>query len=230
MSLHPCFRRRWFMQVCLGKLSHRSMHLWRSVFFCGCASNAQDSPKASPRVLYNWKNFIDQLQLLLKFMNAEWKVAKAQNADFNVPTCGKIAVWQLCRETQPLSNSHDGLNLKCLDQCHGVRSHGTSSSQGRRKRIVVQPSKFDRCVSILVFAEGDLCRFAQEGLPTEASLVDISVFLWLRKQRPRFAQGQPKGCFQLKELHSRATYFTQTPKKNIKNQDFGTVIWQCWAE
>ena len=33
------------------------------------------------------------------------------------------------------------------------------------------------------------------GLP-----VDISVSLWLRKQRPRFAQGQPKGYFQMKEL------------------------------
>ena len=31
--------------------------------------------------------------------------------------------------------------------------------------------------------------------------VDISVFRWLGKQRPRFAQGQPKGSFQLKELH-----------------------------
>ena len=33
------------------------------------------------------------------------------------------------------------------------------------------------------------------GLP-----VDISVSLWLRKQRPRFAQGQPKGYFQTKEF------------------------------
>ena len=38
------------------------------------------------------------------------------------------------------------------------------------------------------------------GLPRKATL-DISVFLSLRKQRPRFAQGQPKGYFQLKELH-----------------------------
>ena len=55
-------------------------------------------------------------------MNADWKVEKAQYAEFNVPTCGKIAVWQPCRETQPLWNSHDGLNLTCLDQCHGVGS------------------------------------------------------------------------------------------------------------
>ena len=40
-------------------------------------------------------------------MNADWKVEKAQYAEFNVPTCGKVAVWQLCRERQPLWNSHD---------------------------------------------------------------------------------------------------------------------------
>ena len=44
---------------------------------------------------------------------------------------GNIAVCQLCRERQPFWNSHDGLNLTCLDQCHGVGSHGTSSSQGK---------------------------------------------------------------------------------------------------
>ena len=46
-------------------------------------------------------------------------------------------------QRQPVRNSHDGLNLTCLDQCHGVGSHGTSSSQGRRKKIVIQQSEFD---------------------------------------------------------------------------------------
>ena len=53
----------------------------------------------------------------------------------------------------------------------------------------------------------------RKTLPRKQAFVDISIFLWLRKQPPRFAQGQPKGYFQLKELHSMATYFTQTPKK-----------------
>ena len=35
-------------------------------------------------------------------INADWKVEKAQYAEFNAPTCDKIAVWQLCKETQPL--------------------------------------------------------------------------------------------------------------------------------
>ena len=99
-------------------------------------------------------------------MNADWKVAKAQYAEFNVPTCGKIAVWHSLGGTVM---THDGLNLTCLDQCHGVRSHGTSSSQGWRKRIVVQ-SKFVPWVYILVFAQGNSCRFAWEAFPRNRPL------------------------------------------------------------
>ena len=40
----------------------------------------------------------------------------------------------------------------------------------------------------------------RKGFPQKHAFVDISVFLWLRKQQPRFAQGQPKGYFQMKEL------------------------------
>ena len=38
-------------------------------------------------------------------MNADWKGKKAQYAGFNVPTCGEIAVWQLCRETACVEQS-----------------------------------------------------------------------------------------------------------------------------
>ena len=57
---------------------------------------------------------------------------------FNLPACGNIAIWQLRRERQLLWNRHDGPNLTCLDQCHGVPSHGTSFFRGWRTRIVVQ--------------------------------------------------------------------------------------------
>ena len=40
----------------------------------------------------------------------------------------------------------------------------------------------------------------RESLPRKQALVDISVFLWLRQQQPRFAQGQPKGYSLTKEL------------------------------
>ena len=57
-------------------------------------------------------------------MNADWKVEKAQYAEFNVPTCGKIAVWQLCRERQPFWNSHVWINAMVF--------------VGWRQRIVLQ--------------------------------------------------------------------------------------------
>ena len=130
---------------------------------------AQAPPKAGAKnkVLYSlqWQSKFDPWVYILVFaeaikaiaqMNTDWQVEKAQYAEFNVPTCGKIAVWQLYRERQPLWNSHDGLNLTCLDQCHGVRSHGKSSSQSWRKRIATRQSEFDPWVYILVFAEGDL--------------------------------------------------------------------------
>ena len=41
----------------------------------------------------------------------------------------------------------------------------------------------------------------RKAFPWKQAFVDISVFPWLGKQRPRFAQGQPKGYFQMKELH-----------------------------
>ena len=38
--------------------------------------------------------------------------------------------------------------------------------------------------------------------PRKQAFVDISIDVWLHKQQPRFAQDQPKGYFQLKELHT----------------------------
>ena len=97
------------------------------MFFCPCASNArfaQGEPK---------KEFHRTTKAIAE-MNADRKVEKAQHAEFNVPTCGKIAVCQLCRERQLVWNSHDGLNLTCV---------GTSFAQGWRKRIVIQQFEFD---------------------------------------------------------------------------------------
>ena len=143
-----------------GKPSDGSRPLWTSVYFCGCASNGQDSPKASPRAIFKWKNLTEPLKLLPRWMKGgeSWMPPCANSCRY-MPKWANTAVCQLCRERQPLLNSHDGLNLTCLYQCPGVRSPGTNSSQGWRKRIVVQ-SKFDRWVYILVFAEADLCRFA----------------------------------------------------------------------
>ena len=43
-----------------------------------------------------------------------------------------------------------------------------------------------------------------KACPRKHAFVDISVFLWLHKQQPRFAKGQPKGYFQMQELDRTA--------------------------
>ena len=145
-------------------------------------------------------------------MNADWKVDKAQYAEFNVPTCDKIAVWQVCKERQPLWNSHDGLNLTCLDQCHRVRPHGKSSSEGWRNRIVIQQSEsiLERTPtiadSILVSDQTDLFSFATHGdeygmprkaLPRKQAKVDTG---------HRILPGPTQGSFQMKELDRTTIY------------------------
>ena len=85
----------------------------------------QDSPKASPMAIFKWKNLIGQLNPLLEWMlNESWR--RLSLLSLTCQLFFHIAVWQLCREGQPLWKSHDGLNLTCLDQCHGVRFHGTN--------------------------------------------------------------------------------------------------------
>ena len=55
-------------------------------------------------------------------MNERWIRLNANTSQTQyVPLCANIASHQLYRERQPLWKSRDGLNLACLDQCHGVR-------------------------------------------------------------------------------------------------------------
>ena len=155
-------------------------------------------------------------------MNVEWRVEKAEYAEFNGPTWSNIAIWQLCRERQPVWKSRDGLNLTCLDQCHGVRFHGTSTSQGWRKRIVGQ-STVQIWVYILVFDEGDFCRFAKESLPTEIGKGrhwTHVFFCGCANNAPRFAQGQPNGYFQMKELDGTIGPIAQMCAE----------CWACWVQ
>ena len=56
--------------------------------------------------------------------------------------------------------------------------------------------EFTYLFSLKVICAGSL----RKGFPQKHAFVDISAFLWLRKQQPRFAQGQPTGYYQMKEL------------------------------
>ena len=187
MSSHPCFRRRWLLQVCLGKaFPQKHAFVDISVFL--------SLRKQQPRFAQGQpKKEFHRTSKAIAEMNADWKVEKAQYAEFNVPTCGKFAVWQLCRERQPFWNSHDGLNLTCLDQCHCDRSHGTSSSWGCRQRIVKVYSlnlidEFTSLFSPKVIVAG----LPRESFPTEACLCGHTRFSVVAqataKIRPRPAQ------------------------------------------
>ena len=103
---------------------------------------------------------------------------------------------------------HDGLNLRCLNQCHGVRSHATSFSLAQKNCCAVSLNLIHELTSLFspkVISAGVLGK----AFPRNQVFVDISVFLWLRKQRPRFAQGQPKGYFETKELHRTTKPYSQ---------------------
>ena len=159
---------RWLLQVCLGKAfppKHAFVDI--SVFLSSNARFAQGQPK---KEFHRTTKAIDQ-------MNTDGRVEKAQYVEFNVPTCGKIAVWQLCRERQPVWNSHDGLNLTCL---HKLLPRLTPKNCYK----VYSLNLIDEFIS-LFSPKGDCCR---ESFPH--AFVDISVFLWLRtKILPRLAQG-----------------------------------------
>ena len=138
MSLHPCFHKDEYCRFPkesfpteIGKGRH-----WTSVFVCGCASNAKGQPKA----IFKWKNSIEQMKLLSQWMKGGegWMPTRPKpNMCHYVLTLHLIS----CAEKDSLCGrvmSHNGLNLTCLDQCHGVRFHGGSTSQGWRKRLVIQ--------------------------------------------------------------------------------------------
>ena len=148
-----------------------------------CLCGHQSLRKQQPRFAQGQpKKEFHRTSKAIADMNADWKVEKAQYAEFNVPTCGKFAVWQLCRESKAFWNSHDGLNLTCLDQCHGVRWR--------------TPENCDKVYSLNLIDEFTSLfslKVIVAGLPRESfphAFVDISVILWLcTKILPRLAQG-----------------------------------------
>ena len=91
-----------------------------------------------------------------------------------VPTWANIAVCQLCRERQPLRNSHDGLNLTCLDQCHGVGSHGTSSSQGWRRKKCYKVYSLNMSLFFPQFEVFPPQRTSQFGVKMPSCITDLS--------------------------------------------------------
>ena len=73
-----------------------------SAFFCGCASNAPRFVQGQPKAIFIYFRMkdVDRRIEAIAQVNVESKEEKVERAEFNVPTCGHIAVCQRCRDKQ----------------------------------------------------------------------------------------------------------------------------------
>ena len=115
------------------------------------------------------------------------------NMCHHMPTWANIAACQLCRATQPLWNSHDGPELNMFGSMPWCSFpwHKLIARLAQTNCCINLTHEFTSLFSPKVIYAG-LLRKVVARCCTDR----ISVFLRLRKQRPRFAQGQPKGYFQ----------------------------------
>ena len=90
MSLHPCFHKDEycrFAKESLPKEIGKGTH-WTSVFVCGCTSNALRFAQGQPKGYFQVKELDETIEPIAQMMLNE----KAEYAEFNLPTCGNIAV------------------------------------------------------------------------------------------------------------------------------------------
>ena len=92
------------------------------------ATGHQILPRPAQGLFSNWRNLIEQLKLFLKWMLIErWRRPSMLSS-----MCQHVTRLQFdsCAKKDSLCGTvmiHDGLNLTCLDQCHGVRSHAAQA-------------------------------------------------------------------------------------------------------
>ena len=100
------------------------------MLFCGCASNSQDSPKASQRVIFKWKKLIQQLNLLLEWVLKErwrrprvlsWTCLHVATLQFDRcaekdSLCGTGMMAWICRATNFTQTPKKNKNEVC--NCH----------------------------------------------------------------------------------------------------------------
>ena len=168
MSLHPCFRRRWLLQVCLGKtFPQKHAFVDISVFVCLRKQRprfAQGQPK---------KEFHRTTKAIAQ-MNADWKVEKAQYAESKMwQDCSLTAVQ---RKTAFLEQSWwPGSMLWC--SFPWVHNNLCAARKGVVGVHGAGPKGYQQ-----VFIHT-----SHSGAVTLDALLN---------QQPRFAQGQPKKEFQ----------------------------------
>ena len=136
------------------------LSLWTSVFFRGRASNSQDSPKASPRAIFKWKNSVEPLQLLSQWMTGgeNWMPTCANMCHY-VPAWANIAVCQLCRKKTAFVEQSWWPELNLFGSMRWCSFP--------RHKLLPRPAQ-KNCCGVWIwsmslhpcFAEDDLCRFA----------------------------------------------------------------------
>ena len=119
---------------------------------------------------------MDRIEAIAQ-VNVESKEEKVERAEFNVPTCGHIAVCQRCRDRQiqslfPTSSLFSTLKVR-LRVCPG------------------KPARQNRSL-------------------------DSSVFLWLRKQRPKIRPRPVQGYFRMKDVDRRIEAIAQV---NVESKE-----------
>ena len=108
---------------------------WTSVFFCGCASNAPRFAQGQPNGYFKWKNLVGQLNPLLEWMlNESWRRLSLLSSN-----CQHVATLQFdsCAEKDSLCGRVMMAWIE-LVWINAMVFHGTSTSQGWRKGIVIQ--------------------------------------------------------------------------------------------
>ena len=119
----------------------------------------------------------------------------------HVPACANIAVFQLCRERQPLvEQSWWAWTENAWINAMVFVPMAQSPPKAGSKELLY---KFDRWVYILGFAEGDLCRFACKSLPTESGLCRSVFFCGCRSNGQVLPKASPWAIFNWKNLISR---------------------------
>ena len=153
-----------------------------SVFSVVAQATPQDSCKAS-QGYFRLKDVDRRIEAIAQ-VNVESKEEKVERAEFNVPTCGHIAVCQRCRDKQiqslfPTSSLFSTLKVRLIE-------------------IAGLPWKACPPKQAYVYS------------------LDISVFLWLRKQWPKIRATPVQGYFRMKDVDRRIEAIAQV---NIESKE-----------
>ena len=103
--------------------------------------------------------------------------------------------------------------------------------------VFVPMAKASRCAKDLLYSLNLIHEFISRRwciqvclgqCSTEAGLCRHQCFLWLRRQRPRFAQGQPKDYLEMKRIHRTTKAIAQLSNECWLKGGEGTMCWdQC---